>query len=106
MTKRIVIAGKPREKITVDLVGKEYVVRPFKASMGMLMAKQAADAGEDQNKMLEMIDDTVRKLFGEKQAVKIQARLQDEEDELDIPQIFELVQQLSEASTEDETPTT
>ena len=100
MTKRITIAAEPREKITVDLIGVEYVLRPFKSAIAMNIAKQAQDAGEDQAKMLEMIDDTINLIFGPRQAKAIHKRLNDAEDDLDISHIFDLVKQLTEASTE------
>ena len=35
MTKRIVIEAEPRESITIDLVGVEYVVEPPKGAYGL-----------------------------------------------------------------------
>lgn len=106
MTKRIEIEAEPREKITLSLVGKEYVLPPVKGALMLKIGRQAKLAEANEEKQLGMIDDMILTVFGKKQANAIQKRLEDPEDALDIPHIMKVVEKLSEIVSEDQTPTT
>lgn len=101
--KRIVIEADPREPFTVSLVGEEYLVTPPKSTIALALAARAKEAGEDGGKVREELDGWVRLAFGKKQAAKVIDRLDDAEDDLDLPHIMELMQKLAEAVTPDPT---
>lgn len=103
MTDRIVIGAKPRKPFTVSLVDQEYLVTPPKSTVALALAERAKAAGEDPGKIREELDNWVLLAFGKKQAAKVQARLSDAEDDLDLPHIMELMQKLAEAATGDPT---
>lgn len=98
---RIVISAEPRKAIPVSLVDEEYLVTPPKSTIALAMAARTKAAGEDGEKIREELDGWVIAAFGRKQAVKILARLDDAEDDLDLPHIMELMQKLAEAVTPD-----
>lgn len=98
-TKRIVIAPRVVEQVTVDLAGKDYVIDAPKASLGLLMAERMQDAGDDGNKVMEELRGYIDITFGPKQSAKVWARLTNPEDGLDIPQIVDFVTKLAEIST-------
>lgn len=101
--KRIVIEAEAREPFGVSLVGEEYLVTPPKSTIALALAARAKEAGEDGAKIREELDDWVRLAFGKKQAAKVIERLDDGEDDLDLPHIMELMQKLAEAATSDPT---
>lgn len=98
-TKRIVIAPRVSEQITVDLAGKEYVVTTPKATLGLIMAERMQSAGDDSGKIMEELHGWVDATFGPKQSPKVWARLLDPADDVDLNQIVELVQKLTEVAT-------
>ena len=100
---RIVISAAPRKAIPVSLVDEEYLVTPPKSTIALALAERAKAAGEDAGKVREEIDSWILSAFGKKQAPKIAARLDDAEDDLDLPHIMELMQKLAEAVTPDPT---
>lgn len=100
---RIVIDAEPREAIPVSLVGEEYLVTPPKSTLALKLAARAKEAGEDGEKIRAELDSWVLMAFGKKQSAKIQDRLDDAEDDLDLPHIMSLMQKLAEAVTPDPT---
>lgn len=98
-TKRITIAPRTVDQITVDLAGKEYIIDTPKASIGLMMAESMQSAGSDSQKVVEQLKTWVTTTFGTKQGTKVWARLADPEDPIDIPQIVELIQQITEVAT-------
>ena len=100
---RIVISAEPRTAIPVSLVDEEYLVTPPKSTIALALAARAKAAGEDAEKVREELDGWVLIAFGKKQAAKVQARLDDADDDLDLPHIMELMQKLAEAVTPDPT---
>jgi len=100
---RIIIEAEPREPFPVSLVGEEYLVTPPKSTIALALAARAKAAGEDPEKVREELDGWVLIAFGKKQAVKVQARLGDADDDLDLPHIMTLMQKLAEAVTPDPT---
>lgn len=109
MTKRLSITATPREPITIDLVGIEYVIDPPKSTYGIKLARRAkemakmSDAEKGDTDEFEVIEGWVEKAFGPRQAPKVLERLMDDEDDLDIPHIMNLIEQLAELVTD--TPT-
>ena len=102
--KRIVIDVEPVEPITVGLgEGFEYLVTPPKSTLAIALAEELKSAGEDPAKLMSSMQGWIEKAFGKKQSAKVMARLQDEEDPLDIKHIIELMQQLAEVQTGDPT---
>lgn len=101
--KRIVIAATPREPISVDLIGTEYLVTPPKTTVAIALAERVQAAGQDIKVVREETDLWVNLAFGAKQGKKVIARLDDPEDDLDIPHIMDLMQKLAEAGTENPT---
>lgn len=98
-TKRISIAPRVIDKITVDLAGKEYLIDTPKATLGLIMADRMAAAGENTGQVLVELQDWITQTFGKKEGPKVYARLTDPADPVDIMQIVELIQQLTEAAT-------
>lgn len=96
MARRIVIAANPVEPITVELIGKEYIVEPPKAVLGVLMAQRLEQAGDDVDKVFEELGGWLTAAMGEKQSKKVMERLRDPDDKLDIPHISSLMRQLTE----------
>ncbi len=93
--RRISIAAAPREDITVDLVGKEYLVKPPKAMLGLAIAEAGKNAAEDPNAIVHAMHDWIISAFGPKEGKKVIARLNAADDDLDLPEIMELMQKLT-----------
>jgi hypothetical protein len=98
-TKRITVAPRIRDQITVDLAGKEYLIESPKASIGLAMADRLLGAGENTQAVMDGLRDWIDTTFGDKQGGKVWGRLMDPEDDVDIPQIVDLITQLAEAAT-------
>lgn len=96
---RIIIAAKPRKPISVDFVGVEYFVTPPKSALAIALAERAHKADSNPGALMSELENWVRIAFGKNQGGKVLARLQDPEDDLDMPDIMELIQKLSEAVT-------
>lgn len=103
MTRRISIVAAAREQITVDLVGHEYLVTPPKAMLGLAIAETGKNAGEDPAAMVEAMKNWIIAAFGKKNGPKVIARLSDPGDELDLPEVMDLMQKLTTEATPDPT---
>jgi hypothetical protein len=101
--RRITVKAAPREPITVDLVGKEYVVNPPKAMLGLAIAEAGKNAGEDPSAMVGAMNEWILASFGKTEGKKVIARLSAQDDDLDLPEIMDLMQQLTAAATPDPT---
>jgi hypothetical protein len=99
MTDRIVIPVRSRETIPVELGGKDYLVKAPKGAMAIVIGKQLQEADSDIEKMMEALSSWMLMAFGAKQAAKVEARLQDPDDDLDLPDIMLLIEKLTEAVT-------
>lgn len=101
MTKRIVIEAEPRESITIDLVGVEYVVQPPKGAYGLKLARQAKalEGDADVEAQWAVVEGWVQKAFGLKQSKKVLTRIEDDDDELDIVHIMTLIGKIAEYTT-------
>lgn len=107
MTKRIVIEAEPRESLTIDLVGVEYVIEPPKGAFALKLARQVKDleaaGSSDVAAQWSVVEGWVTRAFGPKQSKKVLARIDDDDDDLDIVHIMTLMQKIAELATENPT---
>ncbi|QDH93086.1 hypothetical protein QDA02_gp79 [Microbacterium phage Margaery] len=100
--KSITIDAEPREQVTVHLVGKPYLLTPPKGALGLTLAKRAQEAEKSQD--IEMIWGEIMgwltMAVGETQAKAIQARLDDNDDDLDLIHVITVMEKVVEAVTE------
>lgn len=94
----ITIPGKSRKSIDVELVGTEYKVRPPKASVAVFLSQALKDAGEDAEKLIEALAKWNHVLFGKEVGSEVIKRLKSPTDDLDIPDIVELITAVMEES--------
>ena len=99
----ITIPGKTRKSIDIELVGTEYTVRPPKASVAVFLSQALKDAGEDAEKLLDGLEKWNLVLFGKEIGPKVTERLKDLDDDLDIPDVVELISAVMETSGENPT---
>jgi len=99
----ITIPGKTRKSIDIELVGTEYTVRPPKASVAVFLSQALNDAGEDAEKLLDGLEKWNLVLFGKEIGPKVTERLKDPDDDLDIPDVVELISAVMETSGENPT---
>ena len=99
----ITIPGKTRKSIDIELVGTEYTVRPPKASVAVFLSQALKDAGEDAEKLLDGLEKWNLVLFGKEIGPKVTERLRDPDDDLDIPDVVELISAVMETSGENPT---
>lgn len=102
-SRRITITAAPREQITVDLVGKEYLINPPKAMLGLAIAEAGKKAGDDPTAIVGAIHEWILAAFGKKEGPKVIARLSAADDDLDLPEVMDMMQQLTDAATPDPT---
>lgn len=103
MSRRIVIDADPREPIPAQLVGREYLVTPPKSTLAMALATRVREAGDDVQKMRDELNAWIAKAFGPRQSEEVIARLDDADDDLDLPHIYRLMRALTESVTGDPT---
>jgi len=96
MVRHLSIVADPREKITISLVGVEYVITPPKASAALKMAIRAKAGDEDPSEMLAALTEWAQKAFGKATATKVMKRLDDDEDELDLQHLMQLMEGVAE----------
>lgn len=96
---RISISASPRDSISVDLVGTEYLVKPPKSTIALAFADRMSKAGENPGAVMTELEGWVNLAFGKTQAKKVMARLTAADDDLDLPHIIELIQKLAEEAT-------
>lgn len=99
----ITIPGKTRKSIDIELVGTEYTVRPPKASVAVFLSQALKDAGEDAEKLLDGLEKWNLVLFGKEIGPKVTERLKDPDDDLDIPDVVDLISAVLETSGENPT---
>lgn len=95
-TQRIVISARPAVNVTVDLIGTEYVIPAPKTTVGLIIAERMQAANDDPKILMAELKDWIEGTFGEKHVEEIWARLFDPKDPLDIPDVADLIRQLSE----------
>jgi hypothetical protein len=105
MVENMNVAALPRKVFTVDLVGVEYQARaPKKAkALALMMQGKNAEASEDPTLMNAVIDSVVISMLGRDFIEPIHARLEDDDDQLDIDHLFQLMNKLIAAATGDPT---
>ena len=94
----ITIPGKSRKFIDVELVGTEYKVRPPKAAVAIFLSQALKDSGDDAEKLIEGLSKWCRVLFGKETGAEVVKRLKNPADDLDIPDIVELITAVMEES--------
>jgi hypothetical protein len=96
MVSHLSIVADPREKITISLVGVEYVITPPKASAALKMAIQAKGGDDDPAEYLAALTGWAQKAFGKATADKVMKRLDDDEDDLDLQHLTQLMEGVAE----------
>lgn len=96
----ITIPGKTRKSITVELVGTEYTVRPPKSSVAIFLSQALKDSDEDAEKIFDGLAKWCRVLFGKETGAEVIARLKNPADDLDIPDLTDLISAVMEEAGE------
>jgi len=99
----LIISAEPRKTLEVDLVGQTYKVTAPKAALGLKIAIRAKQSGDDPGLMMDAVEEWVVKAFGKSAAKKVLARVDDENDDLDIQHLMKLMEAVIEATTGDPT---
>jgi hypothetical protein len=92
----LLIEAAERKHIPVDLVGVHYDLIPPKAAFSLRIAQRAQEADKDVTILMEVLTSWMVAAFGDKQAAKIMARLDDPDDQLDFPHLLTLLQKVVE----------
>jgi hypothetical protein len=92
----ITIPGKARKSITVELVGTEYRVRPPKAAVAIFLSQALKDSGDDAEKLIEGLSKWCHVLFGKEAGAEVVKRLKSPSDDLDIPDLTDLISAVME----------
>lgn len=99
----ITITAEPRKRIHVDLVGVGYDIVVPKAGFAMAMAQRARSGDDDAAlSTLNDINEWMRRAFRDR-ADEVFARLDDDDDDLDIQHITQLMQKSVEAGSDNPT---
>lgn len=96
----IKIPGKTRKSITVELVGTEYKVRPPKSAVAIFLSQALKDSGDDAEKMIDGLAKWCHVLFGKETGAEVIARLKNPADNLDIPDLTDLISAVMEEAGE------
>lgn len=97
------IAAQPKKKWPVELIGVKYEVNVPKKALAMALMMRVKQAGNDPELVSASFDVLITKMFGKEGAPAIHARLEDEDDDLDIDHLMELMGALLEVSAGDPT---
>lgn len=87
----ITIPGKSRKSIDVELVGTKYKVRPPKTAIAVFLSRSLQDAGDDTEALFEGLSKWCRVLFGKETGSQVMDRLKSPTDDLDIPDLTDLI---------------
>jgi hypothetical protein len=96
---RIEGVRKNIKPFNVELVGVQYRALPMKALVAVSMGKKMQEQGNDINKLMESLGTWVNALFGRKNGPAIMERLTDPADELDLPDVMEVIKQMTKKAT-------
>lgn len=98
MSENIDIQAVPRNVLPITLVGKKYNIKPPKASFAIRMAKKSKQFDDDPALMMETLEGWMRQAFSVKKSDydAVLARLEDPDDELDVPHIAKLMEAVTE----------
>jgi hypothetical protein len=92
------VSAKPKKPVTAEIVGEVYTVKAPKSSLLLAISRHSSAKDSDANSINRDLETILKLMFG-KEWVKVQERLDDPEDELDIDHIFESIENLTEAAT-------
>lgn len=85
----------PAEGIPVNLVGETYTLQRIPKAMAALrMARAATAAKDDPDILLDTVMSWIKGTFNDKDAARIQERLYDDRDQLDITHIQTLIERV------------
>lgn len=100
----LAITAKAAPTLTVNLVGKSYKVQAPKAALALDVARQA-NSSTDANpaEFMETVSRLIDAMFTPADSVKINARLRDARDLLDVDHLAELSNALMEHKSENPT---
>ena len=99
----ITIPGKTRKSITVELVGETYKVRPPKSAVAIFLSQALKDAGDDAEKLIDGLSKWCHVLFGKETGAEVVKRLKNPADDLDIPDLTDLITAVMEDAGENPT---
>lgn len=98
----IVIESKARRRFKVDLAGQRYTVRAIKTAATFHLAtlgSAKSDSPEAAAQYAKALGRLLNTMFGD-QAEAVEARLNDPADDLDWPEVMELVNKVLERQTD------
>ena len=96
--RRISIDGD-RQDIDVNLVGVEYVIHPPKTVVMLEFSNMIQEVEGNPSKILEVLDTYIDSAFTAEDAQEVKERLRDEHDQLDLPHLMNLIEQVTELTT-------
>lgn len=93
------ITATPKKRVSVELLGIDYMIKPPKSSLLLAISSHAGSDDTDANGVSEDFANILKLMFTPADLPKVQARLNSPDDELDLDHIFETVEKLTEAAT-------
>jgi hypothetical protein len=97
----IKIEATPRQTISIDLLGVEYVIVAPKAALALKLSVRSKQAtnGQDPTLMVEALYEWLDVAFGKEKAGEVRDRLDDPADLLDIEHLSILMQKVTEVGS-------
>jgi hypothetical protein len=99
MDESLAVVATPQDAISVELVGKKYMLKPPKSALALKVGVKAKQASEDPSQMLEALDEWLTAAVGAKNVAAIHKRLDDPNDLLDYQHITQLMNLVLERSS-------
>jgi hypothetical protein len=100
----VITASRDKKKPhNVLLVGVPYKALPMKALVAVEMGKRLEAADKDMDQVIVALTGWMAAIFGRTQAPQIMARLKDPNDDLDLPDVMEVIKALSKKATKNPT---
>lgn len=96
---RVEGARRTQKPANVELVGERYRALPMKALVALEIQKKFGDADGDPEKTIAVLERWLMSVFGRTQTPAIMNRLKDPADDLDLPDVMDLLQQLMARTT-------
>lgn len=97
------VTSKKRQTFPIEIDGQRYRVKPPKTGLSMKIAIRGKQAEENPAGLVEAIDEWVMSAFGLAQGARIQTRIADDDDDLDIGTLMEVMEKLGEVESGDPT---
>lgn len=88
-----------RELIAETVGGQDYMVRPVKGYVGIILADSLQKAETDMPEFRKGIETLIDAIFTKNDAKKIRARLLNPDDDLDLPEVMECFTRLVAKTT-------